>query len=73
VTTTETILDHKLGNRPFWIHLSDGRRFLIRSGDYVSVHPSGKGTAVTVYGPGEEEEHFVPIFAITSVSIGIKE
>jgi len=72
MTTIETILDHKLGNMPFWIHLSDGRRFAVPSGDYVSVHPSGKGTAVTIYGPGEDEEHFVPIFAITSVSIGEK-
>jgi hypothetical protein len=73
MTTIETILEHKLGNQPFWILLSDGRRYKIPQGDYVSVHPSGKGTAVTVYGPGEDEEHFVPVFAITSVSVGIKE
>jgi hypothetical protein len=73
MTTTETIQDHKLGNQPFWIHLSDGRRFKIPQGDYISVHPSGRGTGVTVYGPGEDEEHYVPIFAITSVSKGEKD
>ena len=73
MTTIEAIQNHKLGNQPFWILLSDGRSFKIPHGDYVSVHPSGKGTAVTVYGLAEDEEHFIPIFAITSVSLGIKE
>jgi hypothetical protein len=29
---------------------------------------SGQGTIVTVYGPGNDEEHRIPVFAITSVS-----
>ncbi len=34
------------------------------------AHPSGQGTIVTVYGPGTDEEHWIPVFAITSVSTG---
>jgi hypothetical protein len=69
MTITERILEHKHANQPFAIHLSDGRRFFVNSGDYISLNPSGKGTNVTVYGPGGDEEHFIPIFAITSVSL----
>jgi hypothetical protein len=68
MTTSEQILEYKQANRPFRIHLADGRYFLISSGDYISLNPSGQGTDVTVYGPGEDEQHFIPIFAITSVS-----
>src|SRR5260370_6491579 len=60
MTTTERILEHKHANQPFAIHLSDGRKFFINSGDYISLNPSGKGTNVIVYGPGEDEEHFIP-------------
>jgi hypothetical protein len=70
MTIIEEILDHKHGNRPFTIYLSDGRKFRVSSGDYVSTNPSGKGTNIRVYGPGEDEEHLVPVFAITSVSVG---
>jgi hypothetical protein len=72
MTTTERILEHKHANQPFAVHLSDGRRLFINSGDYISLNPSGKGTNVIVYGPGEDEEHFIPIFAITSVSLNEK-
>ena len=37
-------------------------------GDWISTHPSGTSTNLTVY-EGEAEEHFIPIFAITSVSL----
>ncbi len=72
MTTTERILEHKHANQPFAIHLSDGRKFFINSGDYISLNPSGKGTNVIVYGPGQDEEHFIPIFAITRVSLNEK-
>jgi hypothetical protein len=68
MTTVEKILGLKRAGRPFTIHLSDGRRFLIDHQDFVSTHPGGKGTNVIIYGHGEDEEHFVPVFAITSVS-----
>jgi hypothetical protein len=73
MTTTERILEHKHANQPFAIQLSDGRKFYVTSGDYISLNPSGKGTNVIVYGPGEDEEHFIPVFAITSVSLNEKE
>lgn len=66
---TEQILQHKRASYPFTLYLSDGRRFLIEHGDFVSTHPSGKGTNIIVYGHKEDEEHFIPIFAVTSISI----
>ena len=69
MTITEQVLQHKHANQPFTLHLSDGRRFLVPHGDYISTHPSGKGTNLIVYGSAEGEEHFVPVFAVTSVSI----
>jgi hypothetical protein len=68
MTATEQILAHKHANQPFTLHLSDGRSFRVEHGDFVSTNPTGKGTNVIVYGPGEEE-HFIPVFAITSVSL----
>ncbi len=53
---------------PFTLHLSDGRSFRVEHGDFISTHPTGKGTNV-VYGRGEAEEHSIPVFAITSVSL----
>jgi hypothetical protein len=69
MTITEQILQYKHSNQPFTIHLSDGRRFLVTHGDFVSTHPDGKGTNVIIYGHAESEEHFIPLFAITDVSI----
>jgi hypothetical protein len=69
MTMAERILEHKHSHRPFTVHLSDGRVFDVKTGDYVSLNPSGKGSNVTVYGPGEDEEHFIPLFAITSLSL----
>jgi hypothetical protein len=69
MTTTEQILAHKQANQPFTLHLSDGRRFTIDRGDFIATHPDGKGTNVIVYGHAEAEEHFIPVFAITSVSV----
>jgi hypothetical protein len=69
MTTTERILAHKHANQPFTLYLSDGRSFLIEHGDFVSVHPSGKGSSVIVYGKGDDEEHFIPVFAITDIAL----
>lgn len=69
MTVIEQILQYKQANQPFTVHLNDGRRFLITHGDFISTHPGGKGTNVIVYGQAENEEHFVPLFAISSVSI----
>jgi hypothetical protein len=69
VTITEQILQYKHANQPFTIHLNDGRRFLIKDGDFVSTHPDGKGINIIIYGHAESEEHLVPIFAVTSISI----
>jgi len=68
MTAIQQILEHKHAKVPFSIHLNDGRRFLIDHPDFVSVHPGGQGTSVLVYGHGPDEEHYIPIFAITSVS-----
>jgi hypothetical protein len=57
-------------NHPFKLHLSDARILEVKGRDWISTHPSGQGTILTVYGPGADEEHWVPIFAITSISIG---
>jgi hypothetical protein len=69
MTTAARILEHKHANQPFALHLSDGRELQVKAGDYVSLNPSGKGSNITVYGPGEDEEHFIPLFAITSISL----
>lgn len=69
MTTTERILELKHGNEPFTIYLSDGRSFRIPGGDWVSVHPGGKASNITIYGEGAEEEHHIPNFAITSVLV----
>lgn len=68
MTIPERLLELKHSGQPFVVHLNDGRALRIRAGDYISLNPSGKGTNVTVYGDGEDEEHFIPIFAISSVS-----
>jgi hypothetical protein len=69
MTTAERLLELKHSGQPFVVHLNDGRALRIRAGDYISLNPSGKGTNVTVYGYGDDEEHFVPIFAINSLSV----
>jgi hypothetical protein len=63
----QSIKDHKHDGKPFWIYLSDGRSFFIPTGDHISLHPSGQGHAVMIYGPGPDEDHYVPMYAITSV------
>ena len=68
MSTIERVLELKHANKPFWLYLSDGRSFEIPGGDWISTHPSGTSTNLTVY-EGEDEEHFIPVFAITSVSI----
>jgi hypothetical protein len=69
MTVTEQILKYKHDNQPFTVHLSDGRRFLVPHADFVSTHPGGKGTNLIIYGTAENEEHFIPIFAVASISI----
>ena len=69
MSIAERLLELKHSGQPFVVHLNDGRALRIRAGDYISLNPSGKGTNVTVYGDGEDEERFIPIFAISSVSV----
>ena len=69
MTIAESLLELKHSGQPFVVHLNDGRALRIRAGDYISLNPSGKGTNVTVYGDGEDEEPFIPIFAISSASV----
>ena len=66
----EKIRDFADTGRPFRLHLSDSSVLEVRGRDWISTHPSGRGTIVTVYGPGNDEEHWIPVFAITSVSTG---
>ncbi|MBV8102866.1 MAG: hypothetical protein JOZ31_27315 [Verrucomicrobia bacterium] len=66
----EKIREFAQANQPFRIHLADTRVLEIKGRDWISTHPSGQGTIVTVYGPGDDEEHWVPIRAITNVSVG---
>jgi hypothetical protein len=68
MTAIQQIQEHNKAGEPFSIHLNDGRRFLIDHPDFVSVHPSGQGTSVIVYGQGPDEEHYLPLFATSSVS-----
>jgi hypothetical protein len=69
MTTLEKIWNFIDQNEPFTLDLSDGRSFFVKDHHWIGAHPSRKSSAVTVYGPGEDEEHFVPLFAITSVTI----
>ena len=69
MTIAERLLELKHSGQPFVVHLNDGCALRIRAGDYISLNPSGKGRNVTVYGDGEDEEHFIPVFAISSVSV----
>jgi hypothetical protein len=68
MTVIEQILALKLSNQPFNVYLNNGRRLWVASGDFVSTHPSGKGTNLIVY-DGENREHFIPVFAVNLVSI----
>jgi hypothetical protein len=68
MSVSRQILQYKQAGEPFSIHLADGRRFLIDHPDFVSTDPRGAGTSVMVYGHDEGEEHYIPVFAISSVS-----
>jgi hypothetical protein len=70
MTTVEKIREFADANQRFRLHLSDARILEVKGRDWISIHPSGRGTILTVYGPGDDEEHWMPIFAITSVSLG---
>jgi hypothetical protein len=70
MTIMEKIRDFAETDRPFRLHLSDSRVLEVRGWDWISTHPSGQGTIVTVYAPGNDEEHWISVFAITSVSTG---
>ena len=69
MTTIEKLWEYIEANEPFTIHLSDGRKFFVKDHHWIGAHPSRKSNAVTVYGPGNEEEHFIPLFAITSITL----
>jgi hypothetical protein len=69
MTIAERILELKHSGQPFVIYLTDGRALRIPGGDYISLNPSGRGSNVTVYGGGQDEEHFIPIFAISRVCV----
>ncbi len=38
--------------RPFTVHMADGRSFLVRHPDFLSIAPAGR--TVIVYGDGED-------------------
>jgi hypothetical protein len=42
------------------------RQFFVTTGE--SAHPSRKSRSIRIFGEPEDEEHFIPVFAITSVS-----
>jgi hypothetical protein len=65
--TFEEIWTYIDANEPFIVFLSDGRRFLVKDHHWISSHPSRKGTSIRVYGSADDEEHYIPIFAITSI------
>ena len=61
MTIIEKILELKQSNQPFWIHLDNGREVEVRGGDWISVNPSGDNSHVTVYGPEDDEESWIPL------------
>jgi hypothetical protein len=58
VTMMEKIRDLAEAGQPFRLHLADARVLEVKDRDWNSTHPSGRGTIVTVYGPGYGEEHW---------------
>ena len=67
MTIIEKILELKQSNQPFWIHLDNGREVEVRGGDWISVNPSGDNSHVTVYGPEDDEESWIPLCSIIRV------
>ena len=67
MTIIEKILELKQSNQPFWIHLDNGREVEVRGGDWISVNPSGDNSHVTVYGPEDDEESWIPLCSIVRV------
>jgi hypothetical protein len=70
MTAMEKIREFAEQNQPFRLHLSDTRVLEVKGRDWISTHPSGQGTIVTVCGASNDEEYWAPIRTITSVSIG---
>jgi hypothetical protein len=68
MTTIEEIWTLIDADEPFTVHLSEGRSFYVKDHHWISAHPSRKSTSVRIFGPADEEEHFIPLFAVTSVS-----
>ena len=68
MTTIEEIWTYIDAGESFTVFLSDGRRFFVKDHHWISTHPSRKSSSIRVFGPANEEEHFIPISAITSVS-----
>lgn len=68
MTSIEEIWTYIDAGEPFTVYLSDGRHFLVKDRHWISAHPSRKGTSIRIYGDREDEEHFIPLFAITGIS-----
>ena len=68
MTTIEEIWTFIDSGEPFTVFLSDGRRFLVKDDHWISTHPSRKSSSIRIFGPAPEEEHYIPLFAITSIS-----
>jgi hypothetical protein len=68
MTIIEKVWEYIDSNEAFYVHLNDGRKYFVKDFHWIGSHPSRKGTNVTIYGPGEDEEHFVPVYAISSIT-----
>jgi len=51
-----------------YIDANDGGRFLVKDHHWISTHPSRNSSSIRVFGAANEEEHFIPVSVITSVS-----
>jgi hypothetical protein len=68
MVTIDQIWQYIDANVPFYVYLNDGRKFFVKDRTWIGAHPSRKSSSVTIYGPAHEEEHFVPLHAISSMS-----
>jgi hypothetical protein len=68
MTTIEKIWEYIESGQSFTIFLNDGRHFWIRDRHWIGAHPSRKSSNITTYGPGDQEEHFIPLASVTSLS-----
>jgi hypothetical protein len=68
VTTIDKIWQYIDANEPFTVQSSNGRKFLVKDLHWIGAYPSRKRSSVTIHGLSGEEEHFVPLFAVTSTA-----